>query len=120
LELELTESVVMRDVDQAARRMAELRALGVRIAIDDFGTGYSSLSYLRQLPVDTLKIDQSFVQDMELGQSTLPLVNTIVTLAHNMGLAVTAEGVETAAQFELVRKALCDKAQGHYFGNLLS
>ncbi len=120
LELELTESVVVRDMEQSARRMSELRALGVRIAIDDFGTGYSSLNYLRRLPVDTLKIDQSFVQDMELSQSTLPLVNTIVTLAHNMGLSVTAEGVETARQFELVQKASCDKAQGHYFGNLLN
>ncbi len=78
------------------------------------------MSYLRRLPVDTLKVDQSFVQDMEMGQSTLPLVNTIVTLAHDMGLSVTAEGVETQTQFELVKKAGCDKAQGHYFGNLLS
>jgi diguanylate cyclase (GGDEF)-like protein len=116
LELELTESLLMKDVEQSARRMAEIRALGVKISIDDFGTGYSSLSYLRRLPADSLKIDRSFLQDADRGHGRLSLIQTIVLLAHNMGLSVTAEGVEDSEQFELVRLAGCDKVQGHYFG----
>ncbi|HUS07093.1 MAG TPA: EAL domain-containing protein [Bryobacteraceae bacterium] len=117
LELELTESLVMRDVEQSVKRMSELRSLGIRITIDDFGTGYSSLSYLRRLPADALKIDQSFLREIELGPGSLPLIQTIVILAHNMGLSVTAEGVETTRQLELIREAGCDEAQGHYFGS---
>ncbi len=120
LELELTESLVMRDVEQSSRRMSELRSLGVRIAIDDFGTGYSSLSYLRRLPADTLKIDQSFLHEIEAGQGRSQLFETIVMLAHNMGLQVTAEGVENAEQLELARQAGCDLVQGHLFGGALS
>ncbi|MEP6535491.1 MAG: EAL domain-containing protein, partial [Bryobacteraceae bacterium] len=120
LELELTESLVMRDVEQSARRMSELRNLGVRIAIDDFGTGYSSLSYLRRLPADVLKIDQSFLRDIEVGYGRSQLFETIVMLAHNMGLQVTAEGVENAEQLELVRQARCDLVQGHLFGGALN
>ena len=120
LELELTESLVMRDVEQSSRRMSELRSLGVRIAIDDFGTGYSSLSYLRRLPADTLKIDQSFLHEIEAGQGRSQLFETIVMLAHNMGLRVTAEGVENAEQLELARQAGCDLVQGHLFGGALS
>jgi EAL domain-containing protein (putative c-di-GMP-specific phosphodiesterase class I) len=116
LELELTESLVMRDAEQSVRRMSELRKLGVRIIIDDFGTGYSSLSYLRRLPADALKIDQSFLKEIELGPGTLPLIQTIVILAHNMGLSVTAEGVETQKQLDLIQQAGCDEAQGHLFG----
>jgi len=119
LELEITESLVMRDVEQSARRMSELRSLGVRIAIDDFGTGYSSLSYLRRLPADTLKIDQSFLRDIEVGFGRSQLFETIVMLAHNMGLEVTAEGVENVEQLELVRQARCDLVQGHLFGGPL-
>ena len=120
LELELTESLLMRDVEQSSRRMSELRSLGVRIAIDDFGTGYSSLSYLRRLPADTLKIDQSFLHEIEAGQGRSQLFETIVMLAHNMGLRVTAEGVENAEQLELARQAGCDLVQGHLFGGALS
>jgi diguanylate cyclase (GGDEF)-like protein/PAS domain S-box-containing protein len=120
LELELTESLVMRDVEQSARRMSELRSLGVRIAIDDFGTGYSSLSYLRRLPADTLKIDQSFLQEIEIGFGRSQLFETIVKLAHNMGLRVTAEGVENSEQLDLARQAGCDTVQGHLFGGPLS
>jgi diguanylate cyclase (GGDEF)-like protein/PAS domain S-box-containing protein len=120
LELELTESLVMRDVEQSARRMSELRSLGVRIAIDDFGTGYSSLSYLRRLPADTLKIDQSFLQEIDIGFGRSQLFETIVKLAHNMGLRVTAEGVENSEQLDLARQAGCDTVQGHLFGGPLS
>jgi diguanylate cyclase (GGDEF)-like protein/PAS domain S-box-containing protein len=116
LELELTESLVMQDVEQAVSRMAELRSIGVRIAIDDFGTGYSSLSYLRRLPADTLKIDRSFLEEGGYGPGALALIQTIVILAHNMGLSVTAEGVETVSHLDLVQKAGCDHAQGHLFG----
>jgi len=92
----------------------------VSISIDDFGTGYSSLSYLRWLPVDTLKIDRSFLQEIESSSSALPLIETIVALAHNMGLNVVGEGVETRKQLELLRLAGCDKAQGHLFGQPLT
>jgi EAL domain-containing protein (putative c-di-GMP-specific phosphodiesterase class I) len=120
LELELTESLLMRDAEQSIHRMASLRKLGVRIAIDDFGTGYSSLSYLRRLPADSLKIDQSFLVELEMSPVRPQLIRTIVTMAHNMGLSVTAEGVETREQFELVHDADCDRAQGHLFGGPLT
>jgi predicted signal transduction protein with EAL and GGDEF domain len=119
VELELTESIIMRDVETSARRMAELREVGVSISIDDFGTGYSSLSYLRRLPVDTLKIDQSFTAELNSSSTSLPLIQTIVVMAHNMGLAVVAEGVETREQFNLLRAAGCDRMQGHLFGEPL-
>ena len=95
----------MRDVLASANRMRELREIGVKIAIDDFGTGYSSLSYLRRLPADSLKIDQSFLQESEFGPATLALIKSIVVLAHNIGLTVTAEGIETAEQLQLIRLA---------------
>ncbi len=116
LELELTESIIMRDVESSARRMSELRKVGVSVSIDDFGTGYSSLSYLRRLPVDALKIDQSFIGELSASGTSLPLIQTIVVLAHNMGLAVVAEGVETREQFEMLKAVGCDKFQGHLFG----
>jgi diguanylate cyclase (GGDEF)-like protein/PAS domain S-box-containing protein len=119
LELELTESFVIRDIEESARRLSRLRELGVRISIDDFGTGYSSLSYLRQLPVDTLKIDQSFLRDLQIPSGSLPVVRTIVSLAHNMNLSVVAEGVETIEDLELLRVAGCDKVQGHLYGESL-
>lgn len=116
LELELTESLVMQDVEESARRMARLRELGIRMSIDDFGTGYSSLSYLRKLPVDSLKIDKSFLVELSGSQSSRPLIQTIVVLAHNLGLSVVAEGVETEEQLQALREAGCDKVQGHLIG----
>src|SRR6185503_7041623 len=92
-----------------------IRALGVRIAIDDFGTGFSSLSYLSKLPVDTLKIDRSFVLDMTATQKGLALVSTIIQLAHSMKLKVVAEGVETKEQSRLLRLLSCDEMQGFLF-----
>ena len=115
LELELTESMIMSDVDESARQMRQLRSLGVSIAVDDFGTGYSSLAYLHRLPIDILKIDQSFVEEMEWSDSTLPLVQAIVALAHNLGLAVVAEGVETNRQLAALRAIQCDYLQGFLF-----
>ena len=116
LELELTESYVMRDLPQYVRRMTQLRELGVSISIDDFGTGYSSLSYLNKLPVDSLKIDQSFLRGLQEPEGSLPVIQSIVRLAHSMNLTVVAEGVETAAELDLVRVLGCDKVQGHVYG----
>ena len=120
LELELTESAVMRDVPQAASRMSHVRELGVSISIDDFGTGYSSLSYLVKLPVDSLKIDQSFLRSLQQPDGSLPVIQGIVRLAHSMNLTVVAEGVETAAELDLVRLLGCDRVQGHLYGPSLS
>ena len=119
LELELTESYVMRDLPQSAARLAQLRDLGVSIAIDDFGTGYSSLSYLNKLPVDSLKIDQSFLRNLNQPEGSLPVLQSIVRLAHSMNLTVVVEGVETRAELELVRVLGCDKVQGHVYGPAL-
>ncbi len=120
LELELTESCVMRDLAGSVIRMSRIRDLGVSISIDDFGTGYSSLSYLTKLPVDSLKIDQSFVRNLQEPEGSLPVVQSIVRLAHSMNLTVVAEGVETAAELDLVRVLGCDKVQGHVYGPSLS
>jgi diguanylate cyclase (GGDEF)-like protein/PAS domain S-box-containing protein len=116
LELELTESMVMRDLDESARQMDRLRALGVSISIDDFGTGYSSLGYLWRLPIDTLKIDRSFLEDIDRDANTIPLVQAIVTLAHGLGLRVVAEGIETQSQMEVLRNAGCEIFQGFLLG----
>jgi EAL domain-containing protein (putative c-di-GMP-specific phosphodiesterase class I) len=120
LELELTESSLMRDLDQSIARLTRIRELGVTVAIDDFGTGYSSLSYLSKLPVNTLKIDQSFLRSMQEPEGSLPVIQSIVRLAHSMRLAVVAEGVETSAELELVRLLGCDMVQGYFYGGALS
>ncbi|GIP40098.1 hypothetical protein J31TS4_33780 [Paenibacillus sp. J31TS4] len=114
LELEITESMAM-DVERARDTLRELKELGVKISIDDFGTGYSSLSYLKQFPIDKLKIDRSFVRDMELDTNDTALVSTIVAMAHNLKLKVIAEGVETAQQIEFLRSQKCDQLQGYYY-----
>lgn len=119
LELELTESVVMRNCESAAERLGQIRALGISSAIDDFGTGYSSLKYLQNLPIDTLKIDQSFVRNLgpisgsESGNGAI--VRAIVTLAQQLGLRVVAEGVETHEELQLLRHLGCDLVQGYLF-----
>ena len=115
LELELTESSVMDDVDSAIIALRELKQLGVQIAIDDFGTGHSSLSYLRRFPIDVLKIDQSFVQDITLGEDGAAIVRTIIDLAHSLRLTVIAEGVETTDQQAYLRQHGCDQMQGYLF-----
>ena len=115
LELEITESVIMEDVRRSIASLKAIRALGVTIAIDDFGTGFSSLSYLSKLPVDTLKIDRSFVTDMTAGPEGLALVSTIISLAHSLKLKVVAEGVETEEQSRLLRLVNCDEMQGFLF-----
>ena len=119
LTLEVTEGVLVRDVDAVVGKLAALRALQVRIAIDDFGTGYSSLSYLRRLPADIVKIDRSFVQDLGNGGQSTTLVSSIIELARSLDLEVVAEGVETPAQDVLLRSLACSHAQGYLFGRPL-
>jgi diguanylate cyclase (GGDEF)-like protein len=116
LELELTENILMHDVDQVIVQLQQLRSLGVTISIDDFGTGFSSLSYVKRLPVDRLKIDQSFIRDVVYDPNDRAIVAAIVNLAHNLRMEVVAEGVETADQLEYVRSVECDLVQGYYYG----
>ncbi len=115
LVVELTESTLMDDVPMALALMLEIKALGVTLSIDDFGTGYSSLSYLKRFPLDELKIDQSFVQDLPGGRADAAIVRTIIDLGHNLGMSVIAEGVETTAQLECLRQIGCDNYQGYLF-----
>jgi diguanylate cyclase (GGDEF)-like protein/PAS domain S-box-containing protein len=115
LEIEVTESVLMAHPKDVIETLQALKVLGVRVAIDDFGTGYSSLAYLRQLPIDVLKIDRSFVAEVELDINGLAIVKTILALGHTLGLTVIAEGVETRSQAELLRSLGCDQLQGFLF-----
>jgi diguanylate cyclase (GGDEF)-like protein/PAS domain S-box-containing protein len=115
LELEITEGMIMADVEQSIATLQAIRNLGVTIAIDDFGTGFSSLGYLARLPIDTLKVDRSFVTDMTTSQPGLALVSTIINLAHSLKLKVVAEGVETDEQSRLLHLLNCDEMQGFLF-----
>ncbi|WP_416051565.1 EAL domain-containing protein [Cupriavidus basilensis] len=115
LELELTESMVMRDAEQAARWLSRLKRTGVRLAIDDFGTGYSSLAYLSRFPIDTVKIDRSFIRYLPDSRSDAQITSAIIGLGHQMALEVVAEGVENEAQLDFLRREGCDEVQGYYF-----
>jgi EAL domain-containing protein (putative c-di-GMP-specific phosphodiesterase class I) len=115
LDLELTESMMMQDGESALTALRELRSLGVRLSMDDFGTGYSSLSYLRRLPLDTLKIDRSFVKDCTRNQEDATIIAAILAMAHSLKLQVLAEGIETEAQLTFLRGQGCDEAQGYFF-----
>ncbi len=115
LMLEITESLLLRDENHVLADLAALRDSGVRIAIDDFGTGYSSLSYLRQVPVDVLKIDKSFVDTVATSRQQYALVEGIVTLAHNLGLQVVVEGIEQPQERTLLRTMGCEYGQGYLF-----
>lgn len=116
LELELTESILLQDVEETMQTLAALKELGVQIAVDDFGTGYSSLNYLKDFPIDTLKIDRSFIQMMSAGSRDARLVQAIVAMGQSLQLRVIAEGVETAEQLELLRGFGCDEVQGYLLG----
>ncbi|MBI5925310.1 MAG: EAL domain-containing protein [Aquabacterium sp.] len=115
LELELTESVLISDVESVERRLKALKALGVKLAIDDFGTGYSSLSYLKRFSVDKLKIDQSFVRDLERHPDEVAIVRAIIQMAAGLGLSSIAEGVETLGMMQNLRSLGCDEGQGYWF-----
>ena len=119
LTLELTESMLVNDVDDIINKMSAIKALGVGFSLDDFGTGYSSLSYLKRLPLDQLKIDQSFVRDLETDTSDAVIARTIIALGHSLGLAVIAEGVETSRQRDFLQGFGCDAFQGYFYGRPL-
>jgi diguanylate cyclase (GGDEF)-like protein/PAS domain S-box-containing protein len=119
LELEVTESMLLGDFESALKTLTELRAMGVKIAIDDFGTGYSSLSYLRRLPLDKLKLDQSFIRDAEKNEGDVAITRAVIAMAQSLKLAVVAEGVETQAQIDLLLSLGCNTVQGFLLGRPL-
>jgi EAL domain-containing protein (putative c-di-GMP-specific phosphodiesterase class I) len=115
LELELTETVLVQDTASTAVVLRALRDMGVQLALDDFGTGFSSLSHLKRFPIDMLKIDQSFVQDLATGSGDASIVGAVISMAESLNLQVVAEGVETPQQFELLKEQGCPEAQGFFF-----
>jgi diguanylate cyclase (GGDEF)-like protein/PAS domain S-box-containing protein len=115
LDLEITESLLMEDIEDSLRKLREIRALGIHLSLDDFGTGYSSLSYLSRLPIDTLKIDRSFVHDMSGKLENTSIISAIVSLARSLKLKVVAEGVETEMQARILKELRCDEMQGYLF-----
>jgi diguanylate cyclase (GGDEF)-like protein len=120
LKLEITESMAMQNVDDTIAIILRLKAFNLRFSIDDFGTGYSSLSYLHRFPVDTLKVDRSFVSRMEDSSENLAIVETVIMLSHKLGMDVVAEGVEKASQMEILRELGCEYGQGYYFSKPLN
>lgn len=119
LELELTEGAMVRDVEKAINILKDLKALGLRLAIDDFGTGYSSMTYLKRFPIDTLKIDRSFVKDIDTSAADLAIVGAIVTLAESLGFAIIAEGVETTEQADALVRQRCRNVQGFLYSRAI-
>nr|HML30659.1 EAL domain-containing protein [Hyphomicrobium sp.] len=119
LELEITETVLLRDTDSTVAMLNELRTLGVRISMDDFGTGYSSLGYLRKFPFDKIKIDRSFIQDLEANPDSIAIVRAVASIGSALGMATTAEGVETEAELAQLRHEGCTEVQGYLFSEPL-
>ncbi len=119
LEFELTEGSLMKSPEASALFMAELKAMGIRLSVDDFGTGYSSLGYLKRFPVDTLKIDQSFIRDVTIDPDDAAIASTVIAMGHSLGHRVIAEGVETEAQLAFLRRHGCDEIQGYLFSRPL-
>ncbi|MDI9641817.1 EAL domain-containing protein [Geitlerinema splendidum] len=115
LELEVTESLMMDNVQQSILKLQQFREMGIKLALDDFGTGYSSLNYLKSFPIDTLKIDRSFIRDVVSNAHNAAVTNAIITLAKSLRLNITAEGVETAEQCEYIKAQGCHEIQGYYF-----
>jgi EAL domain-containing protein (putative c-di-GMP-specific phosphodiesterase class I) len=120
LMLELTESMMMTNIEAHILELQTLKALGVHVSIDDFGTGYSSLSYLKRLPIDELKIDKSFVDDLESGENDRNIVRSIIALGHNLHLKIVAEGVEHQTQLDFLRDNGCDIIQGYFYSKPLA
>jgi EAL domain-containing protein (putative c-di-GMP-specific phosphodiesterase class I) len=117
--IEITEDVIMSDRDRARQILDELRRVGIHVAIDDFGTGYSSLAYLRELPIDELKLDRSFIAAMGIDERSQAIVRSAIDLAHSLGLRMVAEGVEDEDTARQLGRAGCDEAQGFYFSRAL-
>jgi EAL domain-containing protein (putative c-di-GMP-specific phosphodiesterase class I) len=115
LELELTESMVMQNADRAEKVLISIKELGVRLAIDDFGVGYSSLTYLKRFPIDTLKVDRSFVHDIATDRDDASIVSAVINLGKSLSMQVVAEGVETQEQLMFLREQRCPEGQGYYF-----
>jgi diguanylate cyclase (GGDEF)-like protein len=115
LELEITESMVMNNPEQAVNLLQELKKLGIRVAIDDFGIGYSSLAYLKRFPIDSVKVDRSFVEDIPEDENSMAIAQAVIAMAHSLRLKVVAEGVESEGQLGFLRGEGCDEIQGHYF-----
>jgi diguanylate cyclase (GGDEF)-like protein/PAS domain S-box-containing protein len=119
LSLEITESVIMKDVDHAIQTLARLKKIGVHISVDDFGTGYSSLSYLKHLPIDMLKIDRSFVMEIPASPDDMAIVTAVISMAHNLNIKVLAEGVQSDDQKTFLQASRCDELQGYFFSHPL-
>jgi EAL domain-containing protein (putative c-di-GMP-specific phosphodiesterase class I) len=119
IELEVTESMMMRDPEEAVKLLRKLKAVGVRITIDDFGTGYSSLAYLKRLPIDCVKIDASFVRGIPVDASDVAITETVIAMSRGLGLKVVAEGVENRDQMRFLEARGCDEMQGFYFSKPL-
>jgi EAL domain-containing protein (putative c-di-GMP-specific phosphodiesterase class I) len=115
LELEITEEMILRNPERAVRLLGQVKELGVRVVIDDFGTGYSSLNHLKRLPVDCVKIDRSLILELPRSTDAATLTRAVIAMAHSLGLAVTAEGVETREQWEFLHQLGCEEMQGNYF-----
>jgi EAL domain-containing protein (putative c-di-GMP-specific phosphodiesterase class I) len=120
LELEITEGVLMQNVDATVTALNRIKAMGVRLAIDDFGTGYSSLSYLRRFPIDVLKIDQSFIRGLSRDINDAALVSAIISLGKSLKLTIIAEGVETLEQLDFLKAHQCEEGQGYYFSKAVA
>ncbi|MEK6593637.1 MAG: EAL domain-containing protein, partial [Pseudomonadota bacterium] len=119
LELEITESMVMHNPEQAVILLTKLKAMGIQLSIDDFGTGYSSLNYLKRFPIDSVKIDRSFIQNLPADSDDAAITRAIIAMAHSLRLKVIAEGVETEEQLRFLRDHDCDEMQGYYFSRPL-
>ncbi|MDP2844058.1 MAG: EAL domain-containing protein, partial [Acetobacterium sp.] len=116
LELEITESLFIDNIEETIEMLNDIKALNVRISLDDFGTGFSSLSYLRRLPIDTLKIDKSFIDDLSDQDASIRIVGDIISLGHNLDAHIVAEGIENTVQLDYLKANNCDCFQGFMFG----
>jgi EAL domain-containing protein (putative c-di-GMP-specific phosphodiesterase class I) len=115
LQIEITERMVIKNVEESIQKLKELRAMGIHVAIDDFGIGYSSLSYIVRLPIDSIKIDKSFVQNISASKEAKTIVSTIINLCKTLNLNVIAEGIESELELDYLRNNQCDIGQGYYF-----
>ncbi len=120
MELEITETTVMQDVDFARGILSDLQQMGVRLSMDDFGTGYSSLSYLKKFPLHTIKIDRSFICDLAVDPYDQAIASAVIALGHGLNLNIVAEGVETKEQLDCLRSLQCEEMQGYFFSRPLS